>query len=101
MSDVAPEPFTPCEPFHPGEYIREEIDARGWSKLNFAHRSGLGVGYIEELLAEEKPITLLTAYRISRAFGTDPVFWLNLQAAYDRAATALCNDASQRTLEKP
>ena len=80
-------PFTPCEAFHPGEYIREEIEARGWSKSDLAAKSGLDLEYIDGLLAETKSITLLSAHRISQAFGTAPSTWLNLQSAYDRAAS--------------
>ena len=99
MNHAITKPFTPCEAFHPGEYVRDEIEARGWSKSDLAAKSGLDQEYIDGLLAETKSITLLSAHRISQALGTDPILWLNLQSTYDRAKTALCNDTSQRTSE--
>ena len=97
MTDIAPEPFTPCEPFHPGEYIREEIDARGWSPEKLSRLSAIGLPEIYDLLAEKIRVNKEIAKGLSRAFGTDPVTWLNLQAAYGRAKAALGNDTSQRT----
>jgi antitoxin HigA-1 len=38
---------------------------------------------IERLCAEETPMTVDTAIRLSRALGTSAEFWLNLQTHYD------------------
>ena len=81
-------PFTPCEVFHPGEFVRDEFEARGWSKSALVEKSGLDLEYIDGLLAETKSITLLSAHRIAQAFGTAPSLWLNLQLSYDRATPA-------------
>ena len=83
------EPFTPCELFHPGEYIQEEIDARGWSAEKLSRLSAIGLSEICDLLAEKIRVDKEIAKGLSRAFRTDPVFWINLQSACDRTNTTL------------
>lgn len=38
---------------------------------------------MERLVREEVPVTVDTALRLGKFFGTTPDFWLNLQNAYD------------------
>ena len=38
---------------------------------------------IERLVAGQTALSPDTALRLSRAFGAAPMFWMNLQAAYD------------------
>jgi addiction module HigA family antidote len=38
---------------------------------------------IERLVAGQTALSPDTALRLSRAFGKPPMFWMNLQAAYD------------------
>lgn len=78
-----PPPPQPAERFHPGEYIREELEARGWSIETMVERSGLRRDLIEELIAESRPVTRLVALCLANAFGTGDVVWRNLQKCYD------------------
>jgi len=73
------------ECFPPAEYLRDELDARGWSVETFAERSGLRRDTVDELLAGTRKITKLTALCIGRAFGVSPETWERLQAAADAA----------------
>jgi addiction module HigA family antidote len=38
---------------------------------------------IERLVREQTPVTVDTALRLARYFGTSPEFWLRIQAQFD------------------
>lgn len=72
----------PAEVFHPGEYLREELEERGWSEREFAEIIGRPVQALSEILNGRKDITAETAVTLSDALGTSAELWLNLQGAY-------------------
>ena len=74
--------FTPAEVFAPGEYLRDELDERGWNVTEFAEIIGRPVQAVSEILNGKKEITTETALSLSEALGTSPVLWLNLQTNY-------------------
>lgn len=69
---------TPAEVFRPGEYVADELAARGWSVETLAEKSGIEVGILTELVERDFPCTDAVAIGLSRAFGTSVVFWKNL-----------------------
>jgi HTH-type transcriptional regulator/antitoxin HigA len=77
MTDVAA-----VEAFPPGEYLRDELEARGWTQTEFAEILGRPVRLVNEILAGKRGITPDTAREIGAALGTSPMLWLNLEAAY-------------------
>lgn len=72
----------------PGEFIREELEARGWSQSGFAKILGRPLQAVNEIINGRKRITAETAKEIAAAFGTSPELWLNLENAYRLAQTA-------------
>ena len=76
-------PLKPAEYFHPGEYIQEELEARGWTRATLAVTSGLDRRLIDELIAQKRGVTLLTAHCLGQAFGTGCAVWRNLQTTWD------------------
>jgi HTH-type transcriptional regulator / antitoxin HigA len=73
----------PAEVFPPGEFMREELEARGWTQGDLAQIMDRPLRLINELIAGKKQITPETARGLSRAFGDgDPLYWMNLDAAY-------------------
>ena len=71
-------------PMHPGEVLREEfLLPLGLSSGALAKACGVPRTRIERLSNEETGITADTALRLSKAFGTSPELWLNLQIDYD------------------
>ena len=77
---------TPAEVFPPGEFIREELEARGWTERDLARIMDMPLGLINELVTGNRRITLETAHGLSSAFGDgDPHYWMNLDAAYRSA----------------
>lgn len=72
----------PAEVFPPGEYLRDELEARSWSVTDFAQVIGRPVQLVSEILNNRKEITAETATEIAAALGTTPEVWLNLQNTY-------------------
>ncbi len=72
----------PAEVFPPGEFLRDELEARGWTQMEFAEIIGRPVRLVNEIIGGKKSITPTTAREIGAALGTSPILWLNLDAAY-------------------
>jgi HTH-type transcriptional regulator / antitoxin HigA len=84
----------PAEVFPPGEFIREELEARGWTQGDLAQIMDRPLRLVNELVAGKKQITPETARGLAVAFGdNDPLYWMNLDSAY-RLAHADPVDAS-------
>ncbi len=67
------------EPIHPGETLREDLDALGMSAAELARRIEVPTNRITGILNGRRAITGDTALRLGRFFGTTGEFWLNLQ----------------------
>jgi HTH-type transcriptional regulator / antitoxin HigA len=78
----------PAEVFPPGEFLADELDARGWTQLEFAEIIRRPPKVVNEIIAGKKAITPETARELAAAFGTSPHYWMNLQTAYDLWRTA-------------
>jgi HTH-type transcriptional regulator / antitoxin HigA len=73
---------TPAEVFPPGEFIRDELEERGWTQADLAKIMGRPVATLNQIINGSKAITPETACELSSAFGTTPEVWLNLENAY-------------------
>jgi HTH-type transcriptional regulator/antitoxin HigA len=64
----------------PGEYLEEEIKARGISQKDLARRMGRPVNAINEIINGKKAITAETALQLEAVMPEIPArFWLNLE----------------------
>jgi len=71
-------------PVHPGEILKHEfLDEMGISAGKLAKHIHVPRTRIERLCEEKTSMTIDTAMRLSRALGTTPEFWMNLQMNYD------------------
>lgn len=81
------------ERFSVGEYLRDELEARGWSTWECARRMGgdfavdvltldLHIAVIGAPTEEQCRLSPVTAEGLSRAFGTSAEMWLNLDRAF-------------------
>ena len=75
---------TTAEAFPPGEYLRDELEERGWTVTELAEIIGQPVLVVSEILDAKKPITADTASSLSEALGTSAELWLNLQTMYQQ-----------------
>lgn len=71
-----------AEIFPPGEFLREELEARGWSQTEMAEIIGRPVRLVNELIAGKKAITPETAIQLGDSLGTGPELWMNLESQY-------------------
>lgn len=73
-------------PPHPGEIIRElYLEPLGLTVTATARALGVSRNAMSELINGKNGISPEMAYRLSKAFGPEPLFWLNLQTLYDLA----------------
>jgi HTH-type transcriptional regulator / antitoxin HigA len=82
-------PRTPAEIFAPSEFIRDELEARGWTQEDLAQIMGCPLPLVNELVAGKRRITPHTARGLAKAFGDEDVlYWMNLDSAYRLSQTA-------------
>ncbi|MGD9893927.1 MAG: HigA family addiction module antitoxin [Dehalococcoidia bacterium] len=72
----------PAEVFPPGDFLREELEERGWTQTDLAEILGRPYRVVNEIIAGKRRISPETAKGLAAALGTSPEFWLNLEAAY-------------------
>ena len=76
---------SPAEVFHPGVFIKEEMDARDWTIGDLCHEcdlTGEGQSALHDIFEDKGVVNRAIASQLSRAFGTSVKYWLNLQAAH-------------------
>ncbi len=83
---------TPAEVFPPGEFLREELEARDWSQQELADIIDRPPRLISELIAGKRAITPETAKGLAEAFGTSPDYWMNLESQYQLSKVKIPND---------
>lgn len=71
-----------AETFPPGEFLQEELDARGWSQTELAEIMGRPARLINEIIAGKRAITPETAVQLGDSLGTGAEVWLNLESQY-------------------
>lgn len=79
----APHELQPSEPIHPGEMLKDELEARGLSQKKFAAIIGMPYTAFNEIINGKRPITTDTALKIEAATGIAANIWLGLQADYN------------------
>lgn len=85
-------------PVHPGEVLREELDALEMSAKAFAEALHVPSNRISAILKGQRGVTADSALRISRYLGTSPEMWLNLQQAYELRTAEI--ESGSRIAEK-
>ena len=72
----------PIEAFPPGDFIREEIEWRGWTQEVLADILGVSLRRVNEVIKGKRRVTPETAQALGEAFGTGAEFWMNLESSY-------------------
>lgn len=73
---------SPAELFPPGDYIREELNARRWTQRDLSVVLKRPLQAVNEMINGKKRITAETAKELAAAFNTSAELWLNLENAY-------------------
>lgn len=77
-----------AEVFPPGQFVTDELEARGWSHADLAKAGGLSTDDISNIISGACQVTPEIARVLAKAFGTDAQTWLNLESAYQAWASA-------------
>lgn len=72
----------PAEVFPPGEFLRDELENRGWNQTEFSEIIGRPPRVVNEIIAAKRSVTPETAQELAAALGTSAQYWLNLESAY-------------------
>ena len=70
-------------PTHPGEHLKDAIDASGITARQLALDIEVPANRITAILHGRRAVTADTALRLGRYFGSPPEFWLNLQQLFE------------------
>jgi len=71
-------------PIHPGEVLLEDfMKPLGLTQYRLAKDIGVSPIRISQIVKGKRAITVDTALRLGRYFGTSAVVWLRLQVRYD------------------
>ncbi len=74
------------KPTHPGEILLHEfLMPHNVTQVALSNHIGVPVQRINEIVREKRGITPETAWLLSKAFRTTPLFWMNLQNNFDLA----------------
>jgi len=90
-------PRSRAEVFSPGEFIQDELNARGWTQGDLAQIMGRPLQFVNELAAGKKQITPETAVGLAKAFGDDDaLYWMSLDSVYRLANTKPADESVGR-----
>ena len=70
-------------PVHPGEILRDELDALELSANALSKALDVPVNRVTKILNGQRGVSADTALRLGRYFGTTPELWLNLQKTWE------------------
>ena len=89
-------------PVHPGEILREEIEAAGVSEGALSKALDVPLNRVTLILEARQGITADTALRLARYFGTSPQLWLNLQQTWElrRAEIEVGRQITERVIPR-
>jgi len=66
----------------PGQFIKEELEARNWKQEDLAETLGLSLTTVNNIIKNKQNITRTLANQLSQTFGQSPQYWLNLETNY-------------------
>lgn len=75
----------PAEAFPPGEFLRDELEARGWTQTEFAEIIQRPLRLVNEIIAGKRGVSPDTARALAAALGTSAQLWMNLETTYQLA----------------
>ena len=79
-------------PVHPGEILRDDfLRPMGLSVYGLARALRISRPRVNDIVLGRRAVSVDTALRLGRYFGTTPEFWIHLQTRYDL-------DVAERTI---
>ncbi|HZY36751.1 MAG TPA: HigA family addiction module antitoxin [Mucilaginibacter sp.] len=71
------------EAFHPGEFLKEEIEERGMLKKDAAKALNILPHHLSEIFAGRRNISATLAVKLEKLLGVSSHYWLGMQMGYD------------------
>ena len=68
---------------HPGEILKEELEARGISQKKFSELLNVPYTQLNEILNGKRPVTTDFALMMEAALGINPEMLINMQSRYN------------------
>lgn len=81
---------------HPGEFIRDELEARRWAQRDLAYILGVSEQSVNAIMSGKRGISPDMAQSLSKAFGISAEYFLNLQKAYELSTAREADPAIER-----
>ncbi|MDE6396860.1 MAG: HigA family addiction module antidote protein [Muribaculaceae bacterium] len=92
LHDMIANNLTPFEPTHPGELIKDELEADNLTQAKLAKSIGVSPSQINEIIKGKRDVNTEMALLIEAALNIPADLLLNLQNAYNMQTTK--SDAS-------
>lgn len=71
-------------PIHPGEILHQDfLIPMNISAYRLAKETYIDQTRISEIIKGKRSVSIDTALRLAKFFGTTPEFWINIQTQYD------------------
>ena len=74
-----------CNPCHPGEIIRESVEASGWTVTETAAKLGVGRQALSRLLNGRGGVSPTLALALEQIGWSYADYWMRMQSGYDLA----------------
>lgn len=86
----------PADTFSPGEFLKEELDHRGWSQQELADILDRPPRLISEIVGGKRAITPETAIGLSKALDVSAEYWMNLESQYQLSKVTIETESVTR-----
>ena len=86
----------PAEVFPPGDFLKEELDARDWTQTDLAEILGRPMPLVNGIVLGKRRITPDTAKDLAEALGTSAELWMNLESTYQLSKVRDQNSSIER-----
>lgn len=76
-------------PTHPGDVLKEELEARGISQRVFSENTGISYTMLNEILNCKRPVTSDVSLIFEAALGINAELLVNMQSRYNIAQSRM------------
>ncbi len=83
-----------CDPAHPGEIIRDAIEAEGWTVSDAAAQLGVTRNALSRVVNGRSGVSPRLALALERLGWSDAGHWVRMQGAYDLAQARRAESAA-------
>lgn len=87
---------TPFKAIHVGEYIKDELDARGMQQKELAKMTGIQTSVLNDIIKGKRDLTAEHSVLIGNALGINDDFFYDLQKQYDMDRARLSERVAQQ-----